>query len=166
MKFRLWRGIVDYSSIRKGIVIALPFLLSASSGGGQRAASAMIQVKMDAEKPLSLRVILHTTAETRKASFHKSQLPWGIRSSITLVAVTTDGQCLKPALYIDDPSPDRVSLGPDETLSGIIDLQERFLGFDTMSKKSELHVFWAYKTPEELGSPRWSGGWILIPKQE
>jgi hypothetical protein len=29
-----------------------------------------------------------------------------------------------------------------------------------------VHLFWAYKSPEALHIPRWSGGWVLIPRKE
>jgi hypothetical protein len=42
----------------------------------------------------------------------------------------------------------------------------RFKGLDAALKKSEVHLFWAYEAPKQLNIPHWSGGWVLIPKQQ
>ena len=139
------------------------FLFCAYNGAGQSVADP-IRVEISSQKPLVLHVTLRSTAETR-ATVYKYLLPWESRHSMTLVAVLRGGQCLRAELFIDDPGVERISLEPNETLNGDIDLKSRFRGLDQALKKSDIHLFWAYKAPEELGNPRWSGGWILIPKQ-
>jgi hypothetical protein len=34
------------------------------------------------------------------------------------------------------------------------------------TKRSEVHLLWAYESPEELHISHWSGGWILLPQQK
>jgi hypothetical protein len=50
-------------------------------------------------------------------------------------------------------------------LAGDIDLQYEFVALESALKKSEIHLFWAYKAPDQLRIHRWSGGWILIKQQ-
>src|SRR5262249_54839739 len=99
-------------------------------------------------------------------SMYEGDLPWSIRHSLTLVAVTERGVCIEPILFIDDPSAGRITMEPRTTLTGVIDLQKRFRRLDIAVMKSAVHLFWAYNMPPELGGPQWSGGWILIPKQK
>jgi hypothetical protein len=83
-----------------------------------------------------------------------------------LIAATPGGQYLSRNFPIDDPSPERVSLEPNGSLSGEVSLRKAFRGLDHALEKSEIHLFWAYEAPEELHIARWSGGWILIPKRK
>jgi hypothetical protein len=82
------------------------------------------------------------------------------------VAVKPDGQCVANRIFtIDDPSPEGISLEPNASISGDIDLQRFVPGLDKALKKSGIHLFWAYQAPEELHIARWSGGWVLIPQR-
>lgn len=83
-----------------------------------------------------------------------------------LVAVKPDKNCLTRSIPIDDPTPERVSIAPNESLSGEVSLEKAFTGLNKALKKSEINLFWAYQPPEELHIGRWSGGWILIPQQK
>jgi hypothetical protein len=67
---------------------------------------------------------------------------------------------------VEDPTPERVSIEPNESLSGEVNLEKAFAGFDAALRESDIHVFWAYQAPKELNIGRWSGGWILIPQQK
>lgn len=127
--------------------------------------SAGILVKTDHDNPLMLKVDLRSGSETR-VTIYKSRLPWGSAYSMILVAVMPDGEMVKKELSVDDPSPEQISLNPKESVKGEIDLRKIFRGLDAMSQKSDVQLFWAYEAPEELHIPRWSGGWILIPKQK
>ena len=51
-------------------------------------------------------------------------------------------------------------------MSGDINLKNAFKDLDALIGRSELHLFCAYESPEGLGLPRWSGGWILLPQQK
>jgi len=66
---------------------------------------------------------------------------------------------------VADPVSAEVSIKPGETLTGDIDLHYVIRDLDVL-KKSDILLFWAYKSPEELHLPRWSGGLVLIPRQE
>jgi hypothetical protein len=83
-----------------------------------------------------------------------------------LVAVKPDKNYLTRNFPVDDPTPERVSIEPNESLSGDVSLEKAFRGFDDALKKSDINLFWAYQPPEELHIGRWSGGWILIPQQK
>ena len=60
--------------------------------------------------------------------------------------------------------PGKVSVEPGATLAGDIDLTDVIRDL-TVTKKSDVHLFWAYKAPDGLHIPRWSGGWVFIPQQ-
>ena len=68
------------------------------------------------------------------------------------------------ALPMDDPRPGKVSVEPGVTLAGDIDLRDVIRDL-TVTKKSDVHLFWAYKAPDGLHIPRWLGGWVFIPRQ-
>jgi hypothetical protein len=150
-------------SIRYLIAAVVLLSLSLVCGGSETIPSD-IQVELSNQKPLTLRVTLRSRAETR-VTFRKYLLPWENRYSMILVAVTPHGDCLDRNFPIDDPSPERVTLEPNESLSGEIDLHKHFGGLSKALKKSEIHLYWAYDAPKELNIAHWSGGWILIPQQ-
>ncbi len=54
---------------------------------------------------------------------------------------------------------------PGEVLTGDVDLRY-VIGDLNLLKKSDLLLFWAYKSPDELHIPHWSGGLVLIPQQK
>jgi len=159
--------IASRSNRRKCATTATAFLLFSVFGvpAGGETVPAGIQVEMDSKKPLSLRVELRSGAETR-VTFYKSRLPWGSTHSMILVAVTPTGRYLEKQLPIDDPSPEKVTLDPKESIRGNINLRKVFKGLDEVLEKSDVHVFWAYEAPEELRVGRWSGGWILIARHQ
>jgi hypothetical protein len=141
------------------------FLFTVTIGKAENLRGA-IQVELNSEKSLRLHVSLRSGIDTRTTCY-KSRLPWGSVHSLILIAVTRSGHLLdKKLLPIDDPSPDRVTLEPDELLSGEIDLQKYFKDLRSSLQKSDIQLFWAYEAPEELRIPRWSGGWILIKQDK
>ena len=84
---------------------------------------------------------------------------------MVFAAVRPNGEPVELIFLIDDPGPTKVSVKPQETLNGDIDL--RYVIRDLKAiKKSDVLLFWAYKSPDELHIPRWSGGLILIPQQK
>jgi hypothetical protein len=66
---------------------------------------------------------------------------------------------------LSNPGPSKVSVKPREMLTGDIDLRYVIRDLNAM-KKSDVLLFWAYKSPDELHIRRWSGGWVLIPQQK
>ena len=141
----------------------LLLLISTVLGDGETM-PAGVQVELDPAKPLALRITLRSGSKTA-ARIYRSSLPWGNRYSMVFAGVTPRGEPLTQDLPIDDPGPTQVTVEPKSSLSGDIDLQRVFTDLDKELKKSEVIVFWAYKAPDGLGIPRWSGGWVLIPQR-
>jgi hypothetical protein len=148
------------SYCRSLIATTMLFVMSASSGGNE-ATVPDIRVELSNQKPLWLRVTIHSRADA-PITFFKWRLPWGNRHSMILVAVTPDGKCLQQFYPIDDPGFEKISLDPGASVSGDINLRNFFTDLDSAVNKSDVHLFWAYEAPEELTIARRSGGWILI----
>ena len=147
------------------MIVAVIFLIFSVVSGGSEVLPSDVQVELDSQKPLSLRVTVRSHSETR-VTFPMYRLPWGNRNSMILVAVTPGKDYIKRNLPVDDPSYERVSLEPNESLSGDVSLDKAFTGLAAALRKSDIHLFWAYEAPKELGIARWCGGWILIPQQK
>jgi hypothetical protein len=77
-----------------------------------------------------------------------------------------DGESLDQNVVAGDPSPEKISLDPNQSLSSDINLVEVFKDLNGAIRKSDIHLFWAYRAPDGLNLPRWSGGWILLPQQK
>ena len=137
-------------------------ILSSFAVAGERT-YARIHVGMDSKQPLSLRVQVRSAAATR-ITFDKWLLPWGNVHSMILIAVLPNGLELEELQPIDDPTSETISLATNESVSGVIPLARLFKGLEEALKKSDVHLFWAYRAPTELNISRYSGGWILIPR--
>src|SRR5712691_10347668 len=114
----MWRVIVLASrnnNSRYMFALAAVLILAVPIGGAEALPSG-IQVELDSQK-LSLRVTLTSHAETR-VTFPKYRLPWGNRNSMILVAVTPGKDYIVRNFPIDDPSYEKVSVEPNESLSG------------------------------------------------
>jgi hypothetical protein len=123
-----------------------------------------VQVELNRQKPLHLTATLTSGAKTG-VSAYRADLPWGFRYSIVYSAVRPNGEPVELLLPVADPGNAEVSVKPGETLTGDIDLHYVIRDLDVL-KKSDVLLFWAYKSPQELHLPRWSGGLIVIPRQE
>jgi hypothetical protein len=123
-----------------------------------------IQVDLNPQKPLHLLVTLRSGAATT-VTFYQADLPWGIRDSMVYAAMRPNGEAIDLIFPTDDLGPTKVSLRPREVLTGDIDLRY-VIGDLNALKKSDVLLFWAYKSPEELHIPHWSGGMVLIPRQK
>lgn len=149
----------------RSLTIAIMFLASFSTVGvTQNTQKPPIEVELNVQKPLHLLVTLRSGAATT-ATLYRSDLPWGNRYSIVFSAVRPNGEPVDLSLPIDDPGFAKVSVKPHETLTGEIDLRYVIRDLNA-TKKSDVLLFWAYKSPDELHIPRWSGGLVLIPKQK
>ncbi len=84
---------------------------------------------------------------------------------MVLTAVKSNGERVELIYPEDDPSPEEITIAPGAIIEGDLDLSDVFADLSVI-KKSDVHLFWAYKSPEELHIPRWSGGWVLIPRQQ
>ena len=153
------------TKIVRYLITVVMFLGCSVSCGGKDAGPPDIQAELSSQKPLSLRLTLCSRAKT-PATFRKYRLPWGNRYSTILVAVTPRAEYLERNFPIDDPSPETVTIEPNECLSGEINLQRVFVGLDTALKKTDIQLFWAYEAPDELRIAHWSGGWIPIAQQK
>jgi hypothetical protein len=151
--------------IRAYLITAFMILLFSVTVGGNESTSPDIQAELTGGSPPVLHMTIRSRAEAR-VSFYKWRLPWGNRNTMILVAVTPDRNYLTRNFPVDDPTPERISIEPNESLSGDVSLEKAFTGLDAALKKSEVHLFWAYQPPSELHIGRWAGGWILIPQQK
>jgi hypothetical protein len=100
---------------------------------------------------------------------YESDLPWGIQASLSLTvfrlyAIGTTSE-VEPYYLIDDPGPGTVVVAPGATLTGHVNLTERFAGLEGPRRTSDLLVRWYYAPMNanmEVGKP--SGGWVVIPR--
>jgi hypothetical protein len=98
----------------------------------------------------------------KPARIFESNLPWGIRQSLLLVAICLDGKRspIEELEYIDDPTPNVVSLQPGQRAHGSIDLSDRFPKLDECLAKRDSVIFWSYQFVPVDGGPsaRINGG--------
>jgi hypothetical protein len=64
----------------------------------------------------------------------------------------------------DDPEATKVFVKPREVLTGNIDLRYFIRDLAAM-KKSDVLLFWAHESPEELHIPRWLAGLVVLTQQ-
>jgi hypothetical protein len=144
------------------ICLSLLITLCANAAGAQTGHAGIV-VKLNTQTPTRLRVSLRSSAKIR-TRVYKSQLPWGLRDSIILVGVRPNGEYVEQWPIAGDPTPEEVLVKPNEELTGDIDLTHVFKNLDTVLQQSDVHLFWAYAPPKGLGLPKWSGGWVLMPR--
>jgi hypothetical protein len=85
---------------------------------------------------------------------------------MVFAAIRPNGEPVELIFPLDDPGPTKVSVKPREMLTGDIDLRYVIRDLNAMIKKSDVLLFWAYKSPDELHIPRGSGGLVRIPQQK
>ncbi len=140
------------------------FLAAFPGVGFSQSTQPGVEVALHRQDPLRLQVTLTSGAATTATIYH-ADLPWGIRDSMIFSAVKPNGEPIDLIFPIDDPGPDMVSIKPRETLIGEIDLRYVIRDVNVL-KKSDVLLFWAYKAPDELHLPHWTGGLVVIPKQK
>ena len=114
-------------------------------------------------------LLLHVTLEsgdTKEVKITRDQLPWSPGHRMVIAVVMPTGKCLDRELPVQDPIFDEIILKPNTPMTDDIDLEDLFPGLKSAMQKVDLHLFWAYEAPEQLQTPRWSGGWILIPRKD
>ena len=126
--------------------------------------NAGMRVQLKDGPRLALRVTL-TSAASKAVRVSRDELPWGTHDSMVIVAALAGGRCLDRIRPVEDAPFDEISLLPDQPVSREIDLEALFPNIRRALKESDVQLFWAYRAPETLHVPRWSGGWILIPKR-
>jgi hypothetical protein len=151
------------------LIVALP--TSVAWGIERSAGAERHDVKLSVRAATAPKPVLDIDFEyVGKTSIriYKSDLPWGIRRSVVLVAMCLNGaQTLIPELeYIDDPTPDIVTIEPGQQFHGTINLEERFTTLDGCLKANDALVFWSYQLSPIEAAPiaRVSGG-IVVPKR-
>lgn len=156
---------MTWKNCKRLLVAAVLCFFSVSSGGSE---NALPDVKVELNRQgLSLRVTVRSRSENR-VSLAQWRLPWGAGNpSMHFVPVDSDGVCIGNG-YFPREYPDyrKVSVDPNGSISGEIDLQRVIPDLSKALKKSDVHLFWVYETPEELQIAHYSGGWVLIPQQK
>jgi hypothetical protein len=74
---------------------------------------------------------------------------------MVFAAVRPNGEPVDLILPVDDLGPTEISVKPGQVLTGDIDLQDVIADLNAM-KKSEVLLFWAYKSPDALHIRHWS----------
>jgi hypothetical protein len=142
---------------------AILFLSTFSTAGlAQNTPKAGVEVALSHETPLHLRVTL-TSGATTTIRVNRYDLPWGYRYSMVFAAAKPNGEAIALLLPVADPGMKEISVKPGETLTGDVDLQY-VIGDLSVLKKSDVLLFWAYKTPAALHLPDWTGGLVVIPQ--
>jgi hypothetical protein len=134
--------------------------------GGNEDTSPDVKVELSGKK-LSLHVTVHSRSESR-VTLAQWRLPWGGgQHSTHFVPVDSDGVCIGNGYFPEEyPGYRKVSIDPNGSTSGEVDLQRVIPDLGKALKNSDVHLFWVYGAPEELHIAHYSGGWILIPQQK
>lgn len=125
---------------------------------------------MDISVERSSEFDLHVTLTNRSGeplTIYQHSLPWVGWYSILLTAVKTDalGTVVEKSLIIDDPGPGRITIKPDETLTGKIPLVSRFPDLLNALKERDVIIFWSYQLKPIDAEPfQRRGGYVLLPK--
>ena len=135
-----------------------------SAGFAQNTPKPRIEVTLSRQDPLRLRVTL-TSGSARAVTLYRADLPWGNRNSMVFAATNPDGEALDLWFPIDDPGPTQISVKPGEMLTGEVDLRNVIKDLGAL-KKSDVLLFWAYKSPSAIHLPHWAGGLVVIPQQK
>lgn len=143
---------------------ALLFGCSAVSGG-REAVNPDVRVEVANQESLTLLVSVRSRADT-PVTVDKHVLPWGNNNSLMLEAVTGGDHFVTRYFPIDDPGVQQATLNPNQWVSGDINLREYFGGLDTAVKKSDVRLFWAYRSPAELKIAQWTRGSVIIDQQK
>ena len=93
----------------------------------------------------------------------RASLPWEDRYSLLVIAATTDGEILEPALPVEDGGYQTVKLSPGVVHSGRIDLDDRFPSLRSELKNRDVLIFWTYQLrPLRRGELERLGGWLVL----
>lgn len=124
-----------------------------------------IEVRLEPKVPTRLHITIRPGAKAAK-TVPRYRLPWTSRYSMVFVAVRPNGEPIDMNLPVDDPASDGIPIPAGASLTGEINLEWIIKDLDQVIRQSDIHLFWAYESPEELRIPHWSGGWILVPQQK
>jgi len=149
----------------RSITLALLAVFLAFGNGAAQTTQTGVKVEIVSQEPLRLHVTL-SVGGNKRVTIYRDQLPWATRYTMVWTVVTADGECLERLFPVEDGAVGRLSLDPGQVISGDVSLEGIFKGLDEARRKSDVHLFWAYKPPPELNFGRWSGGWILLPQSK
>ena len=147
------------------VFLAILCVLPMPSGGNEFSPPG-VRAELNNET-LSLRVTIHSRSQT-SVSLPMWRLPWGGQQLVMhLVPVDSDGVCIGNNSVLERlPDYRKAIIEPNGSLIGEIDLRREIPELDQALKKSEVHLFWFYKPPEELHIGQDSGGWVPIPSRK
>jgi hypothetical protein len=76
-----------------------------------------------------------------------SDLPWGIKDSLTIVALSIEHQpkIFEPLAYVDDPGTKEVIIKRGQTLRGTVSLRRRLAQAEIDKTTTPIGVCWAYE---------------------
>jgi hypothetical protein len=124
-----------------------------------------VQIKKGSDYHL---VITLTNKSNHSLTAYRTQLPWGARYSMILVAVKTDafGTPIETVFSIDDPSAEVIKINKNGKLEGKISLIDRFPGFLMAIQEYDIIVFWSYQLQTTNGDlTKRRTGSVLFKKQ-
>jgi hypothetical protein len=80
-------------------------------------------------------------------ALYASDLPWGIRTSLTtvLVNVKDPATVFEPVPFVDDPTPDKIKFVNGKKMRGSVLLQNRYRPSDLQRGLTPLGVCWSYE---------------------
>ena len=147
------------------VVVAVLCVFGVPSDGNE-VSRPDLKAELD-NKTLLLHVTIHSRAAS-SVSLPMWRLPWGRQQLVMhLVPVDSDGLCIgNNSVREEYPDYRKVTIGPNGSLTGEIDLRREIPELDEGLKKSEVHLFWFYRPPEELHIGQYAGGWVLIPRRK
>lgn len=149
-------------------LLVIPTLIAAvcSISGQGKSQQDGVEVTLSTQKPLTLHVTVHSHAQSR-VTLSAYALPWGTRNSMMLLPVDSDRQCFDNTSFVpDDSGFEKVSIDANGSASGEVDLRTVLPSLEEELKKSNIHLFWAYKAPQDLHIGDRFGGLIFIPQRK
>lgn len=127
------------------LALAIPIILAALNAYAARPEIPIsVDVKLNRDQPEPTLSIRLTNRSRRIVTIYRSELPWRNQHSMLLVGAALESNRLFQTLpLIDDPGPEEVAIGPDQTLEGQINLSRRFSDFRIAD--AGVMLFWSYQ---------------------
>jgi hypothetical protein len=108
-----------------------------------------------------------TSQDSRTLVVRKAELPWGEGRCLHLDSFIPDSGGAKLAQWPRSrPTRDAVTLEAGGTISGALNLDTVFAGFDGMLKTHPVIIFWAYQVVagDSRVTSEWQAGSFVVPK--
>lgn len=111
------------------VVIAIAAIVMAARGSAKAAPSlslASCSAEMDSKGDWRLNLVMRNSGA--RLRLPSSSLPWGVRSNMEIVAIPLreEAQHIAEVFFIDDPRAESVEVPAGETISGSINVSQRF----------------------------------------